>query len=75
MAAGSGAGYDNVRVLERDSLLANLPVGARLVLDGEVAVVHAPEGWRYQRNGVPQRFLGDGEVEGLDRYPYEVRRD
>ncbi|MGY4878792.1 alanine racemase [Vreelandella aquamarina] len=24
---GSGVGYDNVRVLERDSLLANLPVG------------------------------------------------
>lgn len=26
-AAGSGVGYDNLRVLERDSLLANLPVG------------------------------------------------
>ncbi|WP_433923940.1 alanine racemase [Vreelandella sp. 21] len=26
-AQGSGVGYDNVRVLERDSLLANLPVG------------------------------------------------
>lgn len=25
--AGSGVGYDNVRLLERDSLLANLPVG------------------------------------------------